>query len=109
MSTDNPKSLEEQIDAIGQEIMATSMVIIAKLKNREKIEPALIERQEDMQKQFKVIQSVYRELLKMNRVKQGAPNEQFNAQFLAAIKKTESTVGAIVKEIPKDNNGQLQG
>lgn len=97
------ESLEERIDALGQEIMANAFFVIDRIKKDGKKETKReIERQEELQRQFKVIRTVYSELKKMNRVI-GVPNPDFSKGLLQKIKDKESSIGAIVTRIDQKN------
>jgi hypothetical protein len=94
-------TLEQQIDALGQEILANAFVTIRKVRRYGK--KSTIKEQEvqaELQTQFKYIQSTYLSLKKMNRV-QANPGNNFEENLLEKIKQKKSSIGNIVTRVPK--------
>ena len=95
------ESLEQRIDALGQEILANAFMAIdaVKKKGKKQSEKEIII-QEELQRQFKLIQNVYTQLKKMNRIPNGGGNNNdFSKGLLDKIKEKKSSLGAIVTKI----------
>lgn len=95
------KTLEEMIDILGREILDRAFDTIKKIKRvGKKVAQKDIDIQEELQRQFRYIQTTYSSLKKMNRIGETA-GSNFSSEFMDRIKNKPSTVGAIVTRIDK--------
>lgn len=96
------RTIEERIDSLGQEIMANAFVAIDALKKGgKKQKESEIIKQEELQRQFKIIQNTYAQLKKMGRISPTNTPADFTTGLLDAIKRKKSTMGSIVTKIDK--------
>lgn len=95
-------TIEERIDKLGQEIMANSFIFIDRAKKSGKRATAKeIRMQEELQRQFKYIVSVYQTLKKTNRISNNPGNNTaFEKDLLSRIKEKSGSIGSIVQKLP---------
>ena len=94
--------LATRIDRLGQEILANAFVTIDRIrKEGKKATKKEIEIQEDLQRQFKYIQSTYISLVKMNRITDKPSNIDFESGLLQRVKKLKSSLANIVTKVPR--------
>lgn len=104
----SPQTIEAKIDELGQELLAQGFSLIDRMRKKKKTEEEKTElaeamhSQEAMMKQFKVLQSVYTALVKMNRIDGSGKRkktEEFDRAVLEKIKNQKSALGGIVRKI----------
>lgn len=94
-------SLGEQIDQLGQEILATAFAYTDRLRKGGRISADEEYKQKQMQVQFNYIEKAYNKLIRTGRVT-GVPGSISDANFIDAIKKKKSTMGDIVRDMNEE-------
>lgn len=95
------KSIEERVDELGQEILANAFFLIDKIKKGKKVTKEEEAMQQELMSQFKMIETIYMKLKRMNRVV-GEPNADFSKGLIERLraKKIPGSIGDIVKNLP---------
>lgn len=102
-------TMEERFDGLMQQMIAFGFYIIDRHKQRgERIYEHEREWQKDTIDQLKMIERIFVMAKKNGRIFP-KPNEHFDEQLIDAIKKTKSTVGEIVRKLPKKEKEQDGG
>lgn len=95
-------SMQERFDILGQEIITHSYYLMDRqMKNGTRISKEEKELQHDTVEQFNIIEKIFTKLKKAGRLSNVGPNEHFDEQLLKRIQSKKSTIGDIVREIPK--------
>lgn len=97
-------TMEDRIDAIGEEILAMQMSIIDRRSKGDKIPEAELKILALKQIDLKSLCDTYMLLKKMGRVSGKSPKtpQEFGKGVLDTIKKRETTMGSIVRNYGKD-------
>lgn len=87
--------LGEEIDKLGQEILARAFAYTDRLRNKEKISADEEYMQVQMQTQFKYLETTYNRLLKMGRLT-GVEGSTSDENFLKKVMQMKPSVARIV-------------
>lgn len=99
------ETIEEQLDRLSQEFMATGFDFINRLKSGKKIDKEEEVAHIEMGKHLKTLQQTYNFMIRMGRVKPTSkPNEEFDKGVMNALKKKQGSIGAVTMDIPKNTN-----
>lgn len=94
--------LAERIDRLGQIILARAFIIMDRIRrDGKRATKKEIDIQEDLQRQFKYIQSTYNSLVKMNRINNKPDNDNFDKGLKERISKMGSSIKNIVVAVPQ--------
>jgi hypothetical protein len=101
----NPKSVEDKITELTQELMAGAFDIINRLKKGEKISDAEKIYQDEGQKQVQYLTKLYNNMKKIGVVSSVASAEAFDKNFFKKLKEKSGTMGnIIVNDTREDKN-----
>lgn len=101
---DGLSTLQDQIDELGQEILATAFAYTDRLRKGKKITADEEYKQVEMQRQFKYIESTFNKLKKAGRIT-GVAGSTADDNFLKKILQRKSSIASIVvNDTTKDNN-----
>lgn len=97
-------SLEERFDKLMEAMMAFAFVMIDRHRRTGlRIGEHEKQWQEDSMEQLRAMEKVMAMAKKYNRISSNKPNNNFTSQTVSQIQSMKSTVGEIIRKVPKIN------
>jgi hypothetical protein len=99
---ENIKSIEEQVSLLRKEALASAFVLLDRIKTNKPPTAAEMNRQVEIQAQMKVIESIYSNILRTNKLAgRGNADAKFDKEVFDRVKEMKSVVGDINQKIPE--------
>ncbi len=95
------KSIEEQVSLLRKEALASAFHLLDRIKTKKPPTAAEMDRQVQIQAQMKVIENIYSNILRTNKLAgKGNADTKFDKEVFDRVKEMKSSVGDINQKIP---------